>query len=683
MDVQNSNIISLTGIEAFTALTVLRFENNQVSSINLSQNINLTYLKCDYNQLTAIDVSQNILLDFLSIQSNQVSSIDVTQNTLLTRLWCNINQLTSINVSQNLLLSDLTCGNNQFTNIDVSQNLLLSVFYCGGNLITNFDVSMLDSLEYFSCAFNPIMSVDVSHNPLLISLQCHQTQLTELDISANPNMVSLIAQQNNLTCLNANNGNIANFTTFFIQVTPNLLCIEVDDPIWATSNLLDIDPVSSFSTNCNNNCTPCFIPINAVDTIIVCDSLTWIDGITYTSNNNTATFNIVAGAVNGCDSIVTLDLTINSTSAIDTRTACDSLTWIDGVTYNSNNNTATFNVIGGNSNGCDSLVTLDFTIVNPTSSTDTRTACDTLIWIDGNTYTSSNNTATFNIIGGNSNGCDSLVTLDFSISNLNANYTLTDNGNGNYSFTNAATGIYNQSHWAFGDGNTSTTTSPSYTFTTNGTYIVVLTINDSATNGSCTNHYLDTLIVSGLPNTTACVAGYAVYPDTINGGLIIVNSSTGSNLTYLWNFGDASTSTLQNPSHTYSTSGPFYLCLTVDDGNGCTDMYCDSIGENGVLFKGAAGFTINIISPTTTNLDNDISKKSDVKIYPNPTSNQLTIVSKKFDFNEIVIVDIAGRIIKTSKKETSTINVADLPSGIYFINLIANDRTIIKKFVKN
>ncbi|MFT5071986.1 MAG: subtilisin-like proprotein convertase family protein, partial [Chitinophagales bacterium] len=157
------------------------------------------------------------------------------------------------------------------------------------------------------------------------------------------------------------------------------------------------------------------------DTQTACDSLTWIDSNTYTANNSSATFNILAGAANGCDSLVTLNLTINNSSTgTDTRTECNSLTWIDGNTYTANNSSATFNILAGAANGCDSLVTLNLTINNASTGTDTRTECDSLTWIDGNTYTTNNNSATFNIVSGTANGCDSLVTLNLTINNSSA-----------------------------------------------------------------------------------------------------------------------------------------------------------------------------------------------------------------------------------------------------------------------
>jgi len=160
-------------------------------------------------------------------------------------------------------------------------------------------------------------------------------------------------------------------------------------------------------------------PPTGVDQLTACDSLTWLDGNTYTASNHTATYRMVGGAANGCDSIVSLNLTINTpTTGIDQLTACDSLTWLDGNTYTASNNTATYRMRGGAANGCDSIVTLNLTINTPPTGVDQLTACDSLTWLDGNTYTASNNTATYRIVGGGANGCDSIINLDLSINSI-------------------------------------------------------------------------------------------------------------------------------------------------------------------------------------------------------------------------------------------------------------------------
>ena len=149
------------------------------------------------------------------------------------------------------------------------------------------------------------------------------------------------------------------------------------------------------------------------DVITACDSYTWIDGNTYSQSNNSAQHTLTNAA--GCDSVVTLDLTINySNTGVDVITACDAYQWIDGNTYSQSNNTATH--VLTNADGCDSTVTLNLTINYTTFGTDVVTACDSYTWIDGNTYSQSNNTAQHTLI--NASGCDSVVTLDLTI-----NYT--------------------------------------------------------------------------------------------------------------------------------------------------------------------------------------------------------------------------------------------------------------------
>jgi hypothetical protein len=101
-------------------------------------------------------------------------------------------------------------------------------------------------------------------------------------------------------------------------------------------------------------------PVETTATETACDSYLWaVDGNTYTTSGIYSS--VVGTAANGCDSIAVLDLTINSsTTGTDVQTACLSYTWIDGNTY-----TAT-GIYGPlyltNDAGCDSLVSLDLTI---------------------------------------------------------------------------------------------------------------------------------------------------------------------------------------------------------------------------------------------------------------------------------------------------------------------------------
>lgn len=100
-----------------------------------------------------------------------------------------------------------------------------------------------------------------------------------------------------------------------------------------------------------------------------------------------------------------------TTTGTDTRNECAPFTWTNGVDYNVNNNSAMDTLV--NAEGCDSIVTLDLTIISPTTGVDTRTECSPYLWTNGVSYTSNNNTAMDTLM--NVAGCDSIVTLDLTI----------------------------------------------------------------------------------------------------------------------------------------------------------------------------------------------------------------------------------------------------------------------------
>lgn len=163
--------------------------------------------------------------------------------------------------------------------------------------------------------------------------------------------------------------------------------------------------------------------------------------------------------------------------SIDTRTVCGSLTWIDGTTYTSNNNSAIHRLT--NRFGCDSLVFLDLTIKDTSSSVATHTACNTYTWIDGVTYTASNNSATKTYT--NSVGCDSVVKLNLTIKTVNtgisvSGITMTASLSGaTYQWVNCNT-AYSPISGA---------TNRSYTPSVNGSYACIITEGSCSDTSSC------------------------------------------------------------------------------------------------------------------------------------------------------------------------------------------------------
>jgi len=148
-----------------------------------------------------------------------------------------------------------------------------------------------------------------------------------------------------------------------------------------------LTPSSSVCTaNSNNGDGYIIITYNSSSTSnstnqITCDSYSWlVNNQTYTSSG---VYTDLSTNTSGCIHTETLNLTINnSTISTDSKTECDTYTWIDGVTYTSSNNSATW--ITTNPAGCNNVETLNLTINNSTTSIDNvGTQCDTYTWIDG------------------------------------------------------------------------------------------------------------------------------------------------------------------------------------------------------------------------------------------------------------------------------------------------------------
>ncbi len=289
---------------------------------------------------------------------------------------------------------------------------------------------------------------------------------------------------------------------------------------------------------------------SGIDVVTACDSYTWIDGITYTSSNNTAT-RILTNAA-GCDSVVTLDLTINySTTSVDAVTACDSYTWINGITYTASNNTATHTVT--NAVGCDSVITLNLTINSSTSSVDIVTACDSYTWIDGNTYVSSNNIATYTVT--NAAGCDSTITLNLT---LNTSTTSVDVVTACDSYT-----------WIDGNTYTSSNNTATHTLTNaagcDSVVTLDLTINNSSTGTdvitACDSYtWIDGNTYTASNTTATHILTNAAGCDsvvtlnlTINYSTTSVDAVTACD-TYTWIDGNTYTSSNNTATHTVTNA---------------------------------------------------------------------------------------------------------------------------------
>lgn len=110
IDVHGQSVTNLQGIQFFTALAGLNCANNELKTLDLTQNTELTWLKCDSNQLKTLDLTQNTKLISLIVGSNFMTALDLSKNPALKEFKVDTNQLTNLKLQLNpyITTADLT-----------------------------------------------------------------------------------------------------------------------------------------------------------------------------------------------------------------------------------------------------------------------------------------------------------------------------------------------------------------------------------------------------------------------------------------------------------------------------------------------------------------------------------------------------------------------------------------------
>ena len=224
--------------------------------------------------------------------------------------------------------------------------------------------------------------------------------------------------------------------------------------------------------------------------------------------------------------------------------------------------------------------------------------------------------------------------------------------------------------------------------------------------------WIDLVQLGSINNTSGNDGGYkdntSMSTDIVNGNQYTINFSTGfsgSSYTEFWqifidynrdgDFDDAGEEVITGSSSSSATlSGTF----TVPSGTsyGYTrmrvSMKWDAAATPCETFSyGEVEDYLVFLTPTTRSSkefahENGFEigfEESMYAVYPNPASDKLNITLPDNNIIELTITNINGQILKSVVlNQNNTVNISDLPSGIFFININDGRKTTVKKFVK-
>ena len=151
------------------------------------------------NNLSFIDLSNNLNIKSLNVQSNNLSSIDISVNTMINSLYLELNDLSSINLSNNINLKLLYIDGNEISNIDLSSNENIELVSISENNISALNISNNNNLN----------DLNVLNNPLLKCIQVNTIQIGNLfnlnwkkDLSANYSLNCEVNELSDVTIYN-------------------------------------------------------------------------------------------------------------------------------------------------------------------------------------------------------------------------------------------------------------------------------------------------------------------------------------------------------------------------------------------------------------------------------------------------------------------------------------------------
>lgn len=238
--------------------------------------------------------------------------------------------------------------------------------------------------------------------------------------------------------------------------------------------------------------------------------------------------------------------------------------------------------------------------------------------------------------------------------------------------------------WYFGDGTTSDEPAPHHRYEAAGIYIVSLSV--TAADG-CTN--LVSVLVATDDDIVYNPDCHALFLPLIrpeSNQVSFLNFSTAGALETHWNFGDGTTSEQLMPIHTYDNAGTYTVTLTVTTQSGCTNSYSATINVAAGNFTAAPEYAFR----TTTDTDELAFPAGTVKVFPNPVFTDLWLDISDHPGGRLQwrIFSLEGRVLSQGQDafaaghQRLSIDAAELPAGVYAIQVVTEGGMITKKFVK-
>ncbi|MFD1015358.1 T9SS type A sorting domain-containing protein [Winogradskyella rapida] len=778
------SISDLTGIEAFVNITRLDCYSNNLTALDVSNNLALTRLHCADNQIETLDISANTSItdiqchnngvlyelniangnnsnfSYMKAYGNSLSCIQIDAGFtppadagIYSQGWTKgnsgfysedcvaLNQIVNIPDAnfKSFLVNDSSINLNNDTEITVAEAQATTELLINGLSISDLTgIEAFTNLTRLDCYTNNLTTIDVSNNLALTRLHCADNQIETLDISANTLITDIQCHNNGvLYQLNIANGNNSNINWMKAYGNPSLTCIQVDAGFSppANSGQYVVGWTKDNQTSYSENCIPTVYYVDANATGAN-DGSSWADAYTSitpalaNTNLNDAVW-VAKGTYTLADKNTPIAINtdevdiIGGFSGTETTLADRDLTAI---------HTTNATIFTGDINGDDidgdfssnktdnaerlfelrtSNVTFDGIIFENIYDTSQSGGVEEngVIFIPNSL--NANNLKIKNSVFRNnySNGyllkirkfnqgllIENTKFINNTIVNMGLVYIQSDSTNG-YIFTRWANVLV-----AVNDINLSALNIYREDWN-NGSTLDVVINNSTFVNNDYNGTYGNSITASGNGSVNLNVNNSIFWENTVNGAAATRDISNGIEEHYDV-FIKNSIANVPSNSGTYGTFSTTNL-TTLDPATDDLNLdieYKPTSASNYIVDQGDNAYydvalfgdldlsgsdrvfntTIDLGAyeyNSTLGIDDVSLNTNSVKLYPNPASDKL-FISTTAQVERLVIYNINGQLVKQTNALTNSVDVSQLPSGLYMVQIQTNTNTTTQKFLK-
>lgn len=497
----------------------------------------------------------------------QGQSVQFTATTAGSYLWStgDTTQAITVTASGNIfLIVSNACGSDtsSTTVVDVTPGPGNAVSLSGDTLLCPGDsVTLIASpgdsyIWSTSATTQSIVVVSAGNYTVTVTGSCGNTVSEPVNVYAFPNPVTpVISVSGPTTFCTGDSVTLSSSAAFSYQWSTSATTQDIT--VSAGGNF---DVTVTDSSGCEATAISIAVTVNPLYNISSSTAICAGDSIFLQGNYQTAagTYYDTLSSVDGCDSVIATTLSVNQSSLSSVQAAICSG---DSILLEGNYQTAagTYYDSLTSVNGCDSVIATTLSVNQSAFSSVQAAICSgDSIMLEGNYQTAAGiyyDTLT------SVNGCDSVITTTLTVNLTPATPVISVSGSANLCqgdsiiLTSSTANSYSWSTSAI---------TQSIVVTTAGDYSITITdINGCSASSAATTVTVTNPITGFSADNTVFYLPNATVTFTA--------TTSGTIISYLWDFGDGNTSAQSNPSHSYTAPGNYSISLTVTDNTGCTE----------------------------------------------------------------------------------------------------------------